>query len=237
MKKQVPGFYLWVNLVIAIVYDFGVQGIALVLFLAGVGTGGTMAALGIVVSKTIYVFAVFLTYLFRYLHNSRELTPYSEEKQTEVKALRKRASKLQAGNAQIARKGGEVSALMDQQADKIKDLIIRSFTRKIWAFALELAPILASFLPTFTISAFYDLRELKKERRDFKPIESEIRALEKQVKNAEQTSQKGQKNTASRKNIKQQVQKARDKAKQAGKNKQTQSAKSRSPQVQRHSSA
>jgi ABC-type multidrug transport system fused ATPase/permease subunit len=181
MGSQLGGTFLYVNLAIAIVMDVIVPIPLLALY-----AGGISSPIAFGTAYVLSTIATIATFLCRYLHGAVEVDQYTREKQAQIQALRKRASKWERIVSGLERKGKEVDVFFQQQVDKVKGMLLKAAIRKILIIILsEWLPVLRLFVPGFLIGAVYDLWELRRERQSFEPVEAEIESLTKQIKNGE----------------------------------------------------
>jgi len=222
MGSKLEGKYLYANLALSMFMDFFVQIFAFLGYLSGVGF-----VLAFLVAKLIQIAVMFMIFLFRYLHASREVETYAKEKQAQIRALRQEASVLDRVVAGIARKGEEVEVFFQQQSDKVTGMLAKAVMRHIVKMVYELIPVL-NIVPLYTAVALYDLWELRKERQTFQPIEAEIEALKEQVDNGDQIARQARKRAGKQKaNAKKKAQEAdkkRKKRQQTPQNSQPRSA-------------
>ena len=203
MENKLEGKYLYANLALALFMDFIVQIFTFVGYLSGAGF-----FIAFFFGKLIQMAVIFTMFLFRYLHTANEVERYAKEKQAQIKALRQQASVLERVVAGIARKGEQLDVFFRQKLDKVKGMFAKAVMRMIIKNIFELIPLL-NVVPLYTVSAIYDLWELRQERQNFQPVEAEIEALKDQVKNGDKIARKARKRASEQKaNAKQKAEEA-----------------------------
>lgn len=185
-QSKLEGKFLYLNLGIAIFMDLIVP-IPTLLFYLGLVSAPAGFGIGFVAT----FFGTVFTFLFRYLHTTIEVESYGNEKRAQIRALRQQANAWDRMVSGLARKGEEVEVFFQQQLDEVMGFLAKAIIRKIVKIVVvEFIPVLSKFYPGYLIAAIYDLRELRKERQNFEPVEAEIAKLKEQVDNGAQIAQK-----------------------------------------------